>query len=80
MLGEPVDNLDCPLFVFHFKSRLISRVSVRSCITVKLLLQSTSLWSRGLVKLSSVHVQRIMRLKMCLIVFMSVVSHGFNII
>ncbi len=54
--GEPADNVDCPIFVFHFKSRLISRVSVRSCITVKLLLQSTRLWSRGLVKLSSVHV------------------------
>ncbi len=53
---------------------------MRSRVTVKSLLQSTSVWSLGLVKLSSVRVQRIIRLKISLTVFMSVVSHGFNII
>ncbi len=72
--GEPADNVDCPLFVFLLLSRLISRVSVRSRVTVKSFLQSSSVRSRGLLESSSVRVQMI-RLK----IFMSVVSHGFKI-
>ncbi len=74
------DNVDCPLFVFLLKSRLISWVSVRSRVTVKSFLQSSSVWSHGLLESSSVHVQRIIRLKIGWTVFMSVVSNGFKII
>ncbi len=51
-----------PLFVFLLKSRLILCVSVRSRFAVKSFLQSTSVWSRGLVEYSSVCIQRIIRL------------------
>ncbi len=61
--GEPADNIDCPLFVFLLKSHLILRVSVRSRDTVKSFLQSSSVWSRGLLESSSVRFQRIIKLK-----------------
>lgn len=39
--GELADDVDCPPIVFLHKSGLISRVPVRSCLTVKIILQSS---------------------------------------
>ncbi len=58
---------------------LASLREITSRVTVKSFLQSSSVWSRGLLESSSVRFQKIIRLKIGWTVFISVVSHGFKI-
>ncbi len=65
------------LSLFFFSSHVWSREWSR--VTVKLFLQSTSVWSHGLLESSSAHSEDY-KAKNQLTVFMSVVSYGFKIV
>lgn len=54
--GEPADNVNRSPFCF-LKSCLISWISLRTCLTVKTLLQLTGVWSRGREESSSVCIR-----------------------
>ncbi len=68
------------LNLLFFSSHVWSRESQWDLVwPVKSFLQSSSVWSQGLVESSSECFQRIIRLKSVEAVFMPVVSHGFKI-